>query len=173
MIRALWCLISLGAALTTMTSAHAAPVATQVSFELTHEPDGKKYPNQVKESYTLTSDGNLAYFAYFGGMPTDMNHTDGLSWASGAAGQRVFAALQRMLAESQKGLRQLSDSESAPTGSYRITIRERNADSGRIVDDKTSPAWRTLDAAFGALVTAFEKTTGRPYNVGQLPQSRR
>ncbi len=156
-----------------VSAAAAAPLATQVMLEVTHEEDGKKYPNQLKETYTLASDGKLAYFGYFGGMPTEMNHTDGLSWQSGASGKAVFAALARMLAEHTPGLRAVSDSESAEPGCYAISVRVDDADSSRVVDDRKSPAWQILHAKFQALVSAFEKATGRPYNVGRLPQSRR
>ncbi|HZS35249.1 MAG TPA: hypothetical protein VFF06_00405 [Polyangia bacterium] len=156
-------------------SAHAepsGPVAIDISFEVTHEPNGRKYPNQLKERYTLDSDGKLHYSAYFGGMPIDLNHNDDAEWAARDSGRRVLATVNRLLGDPASGLHEIPDSESPPDGAYVVTVREHDADSTRVVNDRRSRAWSLIDARFRAMVAAFEKATGRPKKPSQLPQAR-
>jgi hypothetical protein len=163
-VRTLFCLVA------ATSAAHAAPTATVISWEITHEPDGKKYPNQVKESYSITRDGKLSYGAYFGGMPIDMNHNDRVEWRSGEAGQRLFAAVQSLLSDQTSGLHEIPDSESAPDGSYNVTVRNHDADSTRIVNNRKSRAWALIHARFDELIAAFEVATHRPKKPGELSQ---
>jgi hypothetical protein len=153
-----------------VSAAHAAPVATVISWEITHERDGKKYPNQVKESYSITRDGKLSYGAYFGGMPIDMNHNDDVEWRSGETGQRLFAAIQSLLSDQKSGLHEIPDSESPPEGSYNVTVRNHDADTTRIVSDRKSRAWALIHARFDELIAAFEAATHRPKKPHELSQ---
>jgi hypothetical protein len=161
---------------TLVSTADAAPLdpmATAISFEVTHEPDGKKYPNQIKEDYSLHSDGKLHYSAYFGGMPIESNHNDDVEWAAGESGRRLFALVNRLLRDTTSGLHEISDDEGVVSDVYVVTVRQNDADSTRVVSDRKSRAWSAIDARFKAMVAAFEKATGRPRKASQLPQGRR
>jgi hypothetical protein len=155
---------------TTANAGPPGPKVIDIFFEVTHERDGKKYPNQVKEAYHLTSDGKLHYGAYFGGMPIDWNHNDSVEWPAGDAGKRVLAVVNELLADPKSGMRKISDDESAPPGSYSITVTFHDADSSRVVDDKKSRAWAIVSARFAELIAAFEKATGRPKKPEDLRQ---
>jgi hypothetical protein len=144
-------------------------------YEIEHEPDGKRYPNQVKESYALEADGTLRYSAYFGGMPIEMNHMDSLDWKSGAHGQKVLDVVSALLAdpERQAELKILPDDAPSPPFAdkhYLVQLTKDKADSTRYAKDPKTRAFRELDQAFTALITAFEKATGRPRSPGSLPQ---
>lgn len=143
----------------------------EVSFTIWREPDGKKYANPVKESYTLSKDGRLRYSAYFGGMPTNWNSMDGVDgWKSGAAGKRVLDVVLRLA----KDMPVLPDDSPVPEpgagGVYLVGLTRRAGDFTRVLKDAKSKAWGEVHAAFLAMVAAFEKETGRPRRADQLPQ---
>lgn len=144
-----------------------------VSVEVEHRPDGKKRPNYVKESYSLSPDGKLDYSAYFGGIPMNMNHMDGTEWLSGAHGKRVFDAVRKLLADPAHGpgLVKESDDDSARglRGVYRVRVTDESGDSTWYAKPGTR-AFARIDEAFGALIAAFENATGRPRKPGDLPQ---
>jgi len=165
--------------LASATEAAAPPAKTEgrgsmtirsLHYEVTREPDGKRYPNQVKETYRLDSDGTLRYSAYFGGMPTNMNHMDGVEWASGDSGRKLLATALKLLRDPTSGLRELPDDRPYPPDAFLVGVTRENADSTWYVDDRSSKAWAALETAFGALIAEFEKSTGRPKTAGELPQ---
>src|SRR4051812_18668545 len=142
----------------------------EILVRVWREPDGKKYPNQVKESYVLERDGRLRYTAYFGGMPTNMNHMDSVQWAAGADGKALLELAARLANEG--ALKAVGDDESVPEGAgvYLVGVTRHHADSTQVAIDRKSAAWRELDAAFLALVKKFERETGRPRKPADLSQ---
>jgi hypothetical protein len=146
----------------------------EVVFETERPADGKKRPNQVKETYQLDASGVLHYSAYFGGMPTDMNHMDQVDWQAGKPGKAVLAAALRLAGDPRSGLVDLPDSESAPDpdpqGSLVVGLRKDDADSTSVVKDRKSKAWKELGGDVLAMIARFEKQTGRPKKPSQLPQ---
>jgi hypothetical protein len=146
-----------------------------LDYQVEHQPDGKRYPNYVKESYALEADGTLRYGAYFGGMPIEMNHMDGLDWKSGVHGQKVFDVVKALLADPQRRaeLKMLPDDAPSPPFAdkhYLVQLTKDNADSTWYVKDPKTRGFRAIDQAFTALIAAFEKATGRPRRPGSLPQ---
>jgi hypothetical protein len=141
----------------------------EILVRVWREPDGKKYPNQVKETYAVEKSGRLKYTAYFGGMPTNMNHMDGVEWAS-AEGKALVELAARLANEG--ALRKVRDDEPVPEGAgvYIVGVRKNDADSTQVASDNKSAAWQELDAAFRALVAKFESATGRPKKPTELPQ---
>src|SRR5437764_11437072 len=85
----------------------------EILVRVWREPDGKKYPNQVKETYVVEKNGRLKYTAYFGGMPTDMNHMDSVEW-TGAEGKALLELAARLANEG--ALKKVADGESLPEG---------------------------------------------------------
>jgi len=140
-----------------------------VSFEVQHEADGKKRPNQVKEHYRLDRDGTLRYTAYFGGVPIEMNHMDSIEWASGEHGKKVLAGVAALLGQFPV----LEDDKPQPpvdaNGVFLVGVTLKDADSTRFATKETK-AWAAVQQLFGKLVAEFEKATGRPKTVGDLPQ---
>jgi len=146
----------------------------QVTFEVQRRGGSAKYPNDVLERYTLTADGKLQYSAYFGGMPTNMNHNDGVTWEWKEEAAKVFEAVQRILADPAL-LAGLPESDRADASvslaSYRVTLeRQRHHSYGRVARDPQAKGYVALDAEFKGLIAAFEKATGRPMTPNQLPQ---
>jgi hypothetical protein len=141
----------------------------EIAVTVWREPDGKKYPNQVKESYVVDKSGRLEYTAYFGGMPTDMNHMDSVEWTS-AEGRALVELAARLANEG--AWKPVRDDESPPEGAgvYVVGVTRDHADSTQVASDEKSPAWRKLDAAFRALVAKFERETRRPKKPADLPQ---
>jgi|GEM_PF-6601940 len=151
----------------------AAPTVRQISFAIWHEADGKKYPNQVKESYTLGADGVLSYSAYFGGMPTEMNHMDDVDWKSGAVGKQALAVALSLVADKTAGVDEKAEDNSSEVTHayvYFVGLTRNDVDSDAVIKDPKSPAYRRLHAAIAKLLVAFEKATHRPFTVGKLPQ---
>ena len=64
------------------------------------------------------------------------------------------------------------DAPTPPFGDkhYLLGLTKANADSTWYVKDPKTRAFRDIDAAFTALIDAFEKATGRPRRPGDLPQ---
>ena len=149
-----------------------ATTIREISFRVWHEPDGMKYPNQVKESYTLDKGGTLHYWAYFGGVPINFNHNDSVDWQAGAAGQTVLATALHMLGDKPAGLDVLPDHEATPEGGpqgvYFVRVTRNDADSTFIIKDPRSQAWGQIGAAFTAMVAAFQQQTGRPLTPSML-----
>lgn len=141
-----------------------------VSWQVERQPDGQKYPSYVKESYELTSSGLLNYTAYFGGMPTEMNHMDSVQWKVGESGRKVFAAVAALLTDPASGLKELPGDRSAPFGAYLVQLTRDHADSTRYIDDPKSRAWTVVEKVLRVLRLDFEQTTGRPKKPGELPQ---
>jgi len=145
-----------------------------VSFEIEREPDGKRYPNQVRERFSLEKDGRLRYSAYFGGMPMEMNHNDSVDWPAAEAGRKVLETALRLANEGAPGLKDLPDDAPTPavtaSGLYTIGVTRAGGDSTKVIVDSKSKAWAELDAAFAAMVGRFEAATGRPKKPGDLPQ---
>jgi hypothetical protein len=142
----------------------------EILLDVWREPDGKKYPNQVKESYAVEADGRLSYTAYFGGMPTNMNHMDSVEWAASAEGKALVKLATRLA--NAGALKKVADDEHAPEGAvvYFVGVTRNQADSTQVASDSKTAAWRELDAAFRALVKKFERETGRPKKPTELPQ---
>lgn len=143
--------------------------------EVAHQPDGKRYPNYVQESYDFAGDGTLTYTAYFGGMPTNMNHMDGVDWKSGADGKKVLDVVRALLADPDRRaeLKVLPDEAPSPPFAdkhYLVKLSNADGDSTRYVKDPKTRAFREIDQAFAALIAAFEKATGRPLSPFALPQ---
>ncbi|MBN1770883.1 MAG: hypothetical protein JXB32_06480 [Deltaproteobacteria bacterium] len=146
-----------------------------VAVELERQPDGERYPNWVRESYRLESDGVLDYSAYFGGMPIEMNHMDGIEWEAGATGQAVFDAVLAVLDDPARfaELTPVPDDGPEPTclrPCYRIGLSRADGDHTFVLGDRETPALAELETAFAALIAAFESATGRPLSPGDLPQ---
>ncbi|MBS2029394.1 MAG: hypothetical protein JST54_15945 [Deltaproteobacteria bacterium] len=145
----------------------------QIVYEAERKPDGACYPLPVKETYVLTPAG-LQYGAYFGNMPTNMNHNDSVTWPAGEKGNAVLETARRLANDPALGMKALGEHESTPNMGldvYRVTVRLHSADSSRVVSDHSTQAWRELDAAFQALIADFERDTGRPMKPEQLSQS--
>src|SRR5580765_2707702 len=85
-------------ALTTTAQAKGEYSVREILVRVWREPDGKKYPNQVKETYVVDKSGRLSYTAYFGGMPTDMNHMDSVEW-SGPEGKALIELAAKLANE--------------------------------------------------------------------------
>jgi hypothetical protein len=146
-----------------------------IFFEAWREPDGKKRPNQVKESYALRADGAFNYSAYFGGMPIEMNHMDETDWSSGEHGKKMLDVIRALLADPVRRaeLKLLPDGAPTPPFGdkhYLVGLTKDNADSTWYAKDPKTRAFREIDAAFTALIHAFEKATGRPRKPFDLPQ---
>jgi hypothetical protein len=157
-----------------------APIAggytvRSVHFEVWREPDGKQRPNQMNEGYDLQADGTLSYSAYFGGMPTQMNHVDGIEWNSGGHGKKMLGVVRALLADPvRRGeLKRLPDDSPSPPFTdkhYLVGLTKNGADSTWYVKDAKTRAFREIDQAFASLIAAFEKATGRPRKPTDLPQ---
>lgn len=145
-----------------------------ISIEIQHQADKKKYPNYIKESYHLDEDGILKYGAYFGGVPTSMNHTDGITWNSGDQGRKVFSKVLSLLDKPSNttGLTMYSDT-SKPSYNDRVyffSLKKDNSDIRYFVDNPKTLAFKEIDQVFSALIDVFERETGRPLKVSELPQ---
>ena len=145
-----------------------------VHLEVEHQADGKKYPNYLKESYRLGADGVLAYRAYFGGVPMKMNHMDSATWKAGRHGRKVFAAIASLLADpaGQAALRERPDGTPMPSAGeaiYLVAVEKDDHPSTRQLERSQAKAYGVLDKAFQALIARFERETGRPRTVGDLP----
>ncbi len=140
----------------------------QIRFEIEREADGKKYPLPVKESYTLDEHGLLRYSAYFGNMPTNMNHNDSIEWKSESAGAHLVDTAIKLYDQ----LSVLRDDTKAPADLdiFFVDFTRSGKGSRRYVYDHKAAAWSELDGAFQAMVAAFEKATGRPKKPNELPQ---
>ncbi|MBI4872309.1 MAG: hypothetical protein HY814_12175, partial [Candidatus Riflebacteria bacterium] len=55
-------------------------------------------------------------------------------------------------------------------GFYKIRVERDEADSSYVLQDRSTRAFGILDAAFGAMMSEFESSTGRPLRPGDLPQ---
>ncbi len=146
-----------------------------IAIDIEHQPDGARYPSYVKESYTLESDASLDYSAYFGGMPTSMNHMDGLAWDAGERGRAVLAAATEIVSDADRRARLSEVPDEAPAPPcpgrcYRIGVRTNDADSTLLLGQDGSADFGLVDGAFTALLRAFEHATGRPLRSDQLPQ---
>jgi hypothetical protein len=146
-----------------------------VHLEVEHQADGKKYPNYLKESYRLDGEGTLEYSAYFGGVPMEMNHMDSATWKSGRHGQKVFAAIAALLADpaGRAALRERPDGTPMPSAGeavYLVSLAKDGHSSTRQLAPAQAKAYGVLDQAFQALIAQFERETGRPRTVGDLPQ---
>jgi hypothetical protein len=156
------------------TEADSKMTINTISFLVEHQPDGKKYRSYVKEQYELTP-GHLRYSAYFGGMPMEMNHMDSVEWKTDGEDASVFLVALELSKDTSTGLVIRPDSAPSPTGGngiYLVHIETSKSSSTRSVEDQKSKAWLELNAAFQKLLARFEKSTGRPLTVGQLPQRR-
>jgi hypothetical protein len=156
----------------------AGPGWTFGTVAIEHErgADGARYPNWVKESYRLESDGVLDYTAYFGGMPIEMNHMDGVRWEAGEAGRAVIDVVDAIVADPAlfAALVPVPDdgpAPSCPPPCYRLGLSQDDGDYSFVLPDRNTRAFDALDAAFSALLAAFESATGRPLRPGDLPQS--
>jgi hypothetical protein len=145
-----------------------------ITVEIQHQADKKKYPNYVKESYTLNNNGILKYGAYFGGVPTSMNHNDGINWNSGDQGRKVFLKVLAMLKKplATTGFVIYSDTSKPACNDkvYFLSIEKDNSDITCFVENPKTPAYKEIDRLFSDLIHAFEKETGRPLKVSDLPQ---
>ena len=99
-----------------------------MEFVVDREPDGKDYQTPVNERWTLGVDLKLRFSAYYGGMPTDMNHMDSVTWNAGESGKAVLDAAQRVISEPQLAAdaKEVPDGASGPSGgpgSYWLHIR--------------------------------------------------
>jgi hypothetical protein len=141
----------------------------QISLKVRHERDGKKHPNEVTETYALDKNGVLQYFAYFGGMPTQLNHTDSLEWRSGEPGKRALDIAEQLSNDPTSGLRPSRGSSDAEEGLLVVQLTRNHADVTRVLDSH-SKGWQELSGAFEAMITAFERATHRPLKPDQLPQ---
>jgi hypothetical protein len=151
--------------------APAKPKSAEVSrahLTVWRKADGKKFPNDVKESYQIARDGTLEYRAYFGGMPTTMNHNDAATWKSPSVAKviRVFDDVRLDMVFAPDDKPHPDNGE----GYYLATVRDAKGDTTRYARDPKSPAWKAIDPAFQAMIAEFEKATGRPLKPGQLPQ---
>jgi hypothetical protein len=150
-------------------SAKDSITVRQIRFEIERKADGKKYPLPVKEGYTLDEHGALRYSAYFGNMPTNMNHNDSIEWKSESTGAHLVDTAIKLYDQ----LTVLPDDKQAPNGElevYLVDFTKSGKGSRRYVLDHKATAWGELDGAFQAMVTAFEKATGRPKKPNELPQ---
>ena len=146
-----------------------------VEFVVDREPDGKDYQTPVNERWTLGVDLKLRFSAYYGGMPTDMNHMDSVTWNAGESGKAVLDAAQRVISEPQLAAdaKEVPDGASGPSGgpgSYWLHIRSDEGDRTRMVGAHGSQAYGVLDSAFQVVVAEFRKSTGRPLAPNELPQ---
>lgn len=149
-----------------------------IVLEIDHQPDGARYPNHVRERYALGSDAFIDYAAYFGGMPIEMNHNDSVRWDAGEHGRRVLETMRSIVATPARfaELTLLADDAPEPVDprrTYRIRLERDRADSTVLLPDGGPRAFALLDAAFRAMVAAFERGTGRPLRPGDLPQGGR
>ena len=55
-----------------------------VRLDFERQPDGVRYSSFGQEGYELEPDGVLRYSGYFGGMPIELNHMDGVEWPAGS-----------------------------------------------------------------------------------------
>jgi hypothetical protein len=144
-----------------------------IRIELVRQPDGKKYPHYLKESYDLTSDSALRYFGYFGGVPLGMNHTDSARWSAGGHGERVLAAVRSVVGDPGlfAELKQIPDEGENPCsrGMYTVGLTRHEADVDYCVPDATR-AFSIIDKAFLELIAEFERRNGRPLTPDKLPQ---
>jgi hypothetical protein len=157
----------------------AAPNATWtvrvVAIDIERQPDGERFVSFVQESYDLEPETSLRYSAYFGGMPIEMNHMDGMEWDAGEAGRAVFDAAAAILADPER-LAELSPepddgpSPPCPGRCYHLGVEDDRGDSTFLLGENGGRAFEILDGAFTALITAFERDTGRPLTPAQLPQ---
>lgn len=165
-----WFLLAMLLATVTSTDAFADDKRpTQVHFVVQRKADGKKYPNDVQESYTLDAKGVLTYSAYFGSMPTTMNHNDGITWKAGDLGKQLFEVIAKVRGE----LVLVPDDKPAPNGGmnvYLIRMTNKQGDSTYVASDPKGKAWAAIDPAHRAMIAAFEKATGRPKKPHELPQ---
>jgi hypothetical protein len=155
--------------------AAAAYVPLEIAFEINRQPDGGRYPNYVQERFALGSDSFLDYSAYFGGMPIEMNHNDGVRWDAGEHGRAVFDAARSILADPAlfAELTALSDDVPDPwpePGFYKLQVERDRGEYSFLLQDRSTRAFGILDAAFAAMLSAFESATGRPLSPGDLPQ---
>lgn len=145
-----------------------------VEFRVDRQRDGKAYETPVNERYSLGADGNLTYSAYYGEMPTNMNHMDSVSWNAGDLGKIVLDAARRVAADPglAADLSDVPDGVAEPmagSGLFRLTLRSLDVDATRIVSDPERKAYGVLDVAFQELIEAFRKETGRPIAASALP----
>jgi len=145
-----------------------------ISIEIEHQADKKKYPNYVKESYHLDEDRILKYGAYFGGVPTSMNHNDGINWNSGDQGRKVFSKVLILLNKplNTTGLTIYSDTSKPSCNDrvYFLSVKKDDSDIRYFVDNPKTLAFKEIDRIFSDLIDVFEKETGRPFKVSDLPQ---
>ncbi len=149
-------------------SAAADTAVLNVTFQVTHAADGKKYPTPVIETYEVHADGSVHYAAYLQNMPTNLNHQDSADWASSAPGRAVIAA-----ARARRG-RCRTEHDKFPTakeGVYWATVTRGDHDVALFAAQNDTPAaFKAIRRPFRALIAAFEKATGRPLSSTTLPQ---
>ena len=146
-----------------------------VVFEIERQPDGGRYPSYVKERFALGSDSFLDYSACFGGMPIEMNHNDSVRWDAGEHGLAVFDAVRAILADPALFADLIALPDDAPDpwstpGFYKVRVERDEVDFSYVLQERSTRAFGILDAAFGAMVSEFENSRGRPLRPGDLPQ---
>ena len=133
--------------------------------------------------YTLAREGSLRFSAYYFNFPIHMNHNDSSEWNAGPHAARVFAASDALLADPERmaELCEVPDEdevvahpcgEPAPAGApvYTLSLHGEGGSSTWRPMQPESAAFRTLDAAFRAMTSAFETEMHRPIPRGALPQ---
>lgn len=159
------CVVVVWATLVGAQAKKEPEVIQQVVFEVHRAAQPPKYPLPVKERYALQANGTLAYFAYFEGMPIELNHVDSVEWASGPTGTKALEAVRSAIGKA----RPWADGDTPPQGAYVVTVRTHDSDFTVVL----SRGQRALDGAFEAMLAAFEKQLGRPLKPGDLPQAGR
>ena len=148
-----------------------------IALEVEHDPDGARYTSWVQERYELEADGSFDYSAYFGGMPIEMNHNDGVQdWDAGEPGRAVLGAVRAILADPERLAELTPEPDDGPAPGcpgrcYHLGVEDERGDSTFLLGENGGRAHELLDGAFSALIAAFESATGRPLTPGQLPQT--
>lgn len=152
-------------------SAAADTAVLNVTFQVTHAADGKKYPTPVIETYEVHADGSVHYAAYFQNMPTNLNHQDSADWASSAPGRAVIAAARRSARTLHDPEHDKFPTATAKEGVYWATVTRGDHDVALFAAQNDTPAaFKAIRRPFRALIAAFEKATGRPLSSTTLPQ---
>lgn len=138
-----------------------------------------KFPSNesqsISETFELSTNGVIDYFAYYSGMPIEMNHTDRIQWNSGTSGCHLLDEINLAYSNPQSN----SDFHDIPDGNsildlrfpiFLISLTRNETDSTVQLGPDKSPTWLRVNNLIESLVRDFRKATSRPLPMEQLPQ---
>ncbi len=146
-------------------------VVTSLTFEIWRKPDGKKYPMPLQEHYQVQRDGAIVYSGYFGDVPMEFPHNDGVTWPSGTVATKFLGLVQRLARDPKSGLKYFADGSEPPSdfgGKLQVGVRLGDADQTYGLAPGPCAARKQLEPALIAVIAAFEKGTGRPLTPAKL-----